>query len=239
MSAEKPKATALQRQRPLRGGEPLRLEPRWRRQIPIFYRPKDSRRRKSVPTTANASARIAGSFTLHDRPSETPSLASERSPVSSLDLPKRASSPHGKEICSAREGWRVLASGAGGIAASCTKRVSSGMLRTRHALNLCTKRNELYLHEAGCVHDMTRWWFRMAVVVPDHAANNFIVLLLPRGQASLPFRRTLLFHHLPPDRHTFWLTGDHGCRNGPFNAQGCSGRSSKLGIGRSLWILKL
>ena len=121
-------------------------------------------------------------------------LASERSPVSSLDLPKRASSPHGKEICSVREGWRVLASGAGGIAASWTKRVSSGMLRTRHAPNLCTKRNELYLHEAGCVHDTTRWWFRVAVVVPDHAANNFIVLVVPRGQAFLPFRRSHLFH---------------------------------------------
>ena len=32
--------------------------PRWKRQIPIFCRPKDSRRRKCVPTTANASVNL-------------------------------------------------------------------------------------------------------------------------------------------------------------------------------------
>ena len=70
-----------------------------------------------------------------------------------------------------------------------------GVLSTSHAaLYELTKRNELYSREAGCVQDMTRWWFRVAVVVPDHAANNFIVLVVPRGQAFLPFRRSHLFH---------------------------------------------
>jgi len=78
--------------------------PRWRRQIPIFCRPKDSRRRKSVPTTANASLKPAGSFKLHDRPTRRRPFASERSPVSSLDLLKRAISLHNKEICTIREG---------------------------------------------------------------------------------------------------------------------------------------
>ena len=78
--------------------------PRWRRQIPIFCRPKDSRRRKSVPTTANACLKPAGSFKLHDRPTRRRPYASERSPVSSLDLLKRAISLHSKEICTIREG---------------------------------------------------------------------------------------------------------------------------------------
>lgn len=63
--------------------------------------------------------------TLRQAKRDAVPFASERSPVSSLDLPKRAISLHGKEICSVREGWRVVASGAGGTAASWTRRVSS------------------------------------------------------------------------------------------------------------------
>lgn len=76
--------------------------------------------------------------------------------------------------------------GLGGFPRSCS---AFCMLMLR-----CTRRNELYLYEAGCVEDMTRSSFRVAVIDPDHAANNFIACVVPRGQASLPFRRTLLFH---------------------------------------------
>ena len=48
----------------------------------------------------------------------------------------------------------------------------------------CTRRNEPYLYEAGCVKDVTRSSFRVAVIVPDHAANNFIVLVVPLAGLS-------------------------------------------------------
>lgn len=62
---------------------------------------------KSVSATANAFASLLARLRSFDRPSETPSRTKRSIPFLFVDLPNRDIRPHGKEICSAREGWRV------------------------------------------------------------------------------------------------------------------------------------
>jgi hypothetical protein len=107
VSEGQPKATTLQRQRQQRrcvGGKPL--SPGGEAH-PDLLPAEGFTPLKSVSATANAFASLLARLRSFDRPSETPSRTKRSIPFLFVDLPNRDIRPHGKEICSAREGWRV------------------------------------------------------------------------------------------------------------------------------------
>jgi hypothetical protein len=175
-SEGKPKATTLQRQRQQRrcvGGKPL--SPGGEAH-PDLLPAEGFTPLKSVSATANAFASLLARLRSFDRPSETPSRTKRSIPFLFVDLPNRDIRPHGKEICSAREGWRALEMR---IATSWARRQgSSELLRT---LLVRSETNSTWTSRLCAGHD--------AIVVSrgrDCPGSMQRITLLPGGASWKP-----------------------------------------------------